>query len=95
MNQQLLFRKPVPQALVNDTVGRARHAAYHCEWQEAEIKEITDHAMRSTLSGTIRWWERKQVRPLLDMGTSPSGSTDSHWRFEARIHCLCDQQHVR
>jgi len=64
MNQQLLFRKPVPQALVNDTVGRARHAAYHCEWQEAEIKEITDHAMRSTLSGTIRWWERKQVRPL-------------------------------
>ena len=33
MNQQLLFRKPVPQALVNDTVGRARHAAYHCEWR--------------------------------------------------------------
>ena len=30
---------------------------------EAEIKEITDHAMRLTLSGTIRWWERKQVRP--------------------------------
>ena len=46
MNHQLTFRAPVPQALVNDTIGRARHAGYHCEWQAAERMPTTTQGFR-------------------------------------------------
>ena len=48
---QLTFRAPVPQAIVKDTTGRARHAAYYCEWPDAEIKSITDYATRRRCQG--------------------------------------------